>query len=340
MTKEYVAERARIIRRFLKQNLDVSNPTDQYIRKFISITKNHFCRYGAFLTLHYPNCVCKIRQMTPFISESSNIRENIYCIENNLTQVPTCKTCGKPLRFNICTNRYPEFCSNSCIGKNVEMIRKKRESQLKHYGNQNAQCLKEVIAKAKETKRIRYNNENWNNRKKYKKTCMERYGVNNAGCSTESLKKIKETNLKRYNIENTWVFAKHETDYTISSLNRKIYRILTDHNVRYQTEYIIPYDKPTEGHMWRLYDIKFDNNVLLEINGDYVHANPRFYKRDDIITLPKEKYTAEQKWRYDENKTNLAISHGFKLVSLWEYQIKIMDDEQIFKWICTNCGII
>lgn len=64
------------------------------------------------------------------------------------------------------------------------------------------QLDKDVRAKNKATKFIRYNNENWNNPNKNKRTCNERYGVDNVFQLDFVKKKSKNTKYLRHGNEN------------------------------------------------------------------------------------------------------------------------------------------
>jgi very-short-patch-repair endonuclease len=66
--------------------------------------------------------------------------------------------------------------------------------------------------------------------------------------------------------------------------------------------------------------------IAIEINGNYVHANPLLYEAKYIIRLPGNSYTAEEKWESDLiKKTNLE-NLGYKVITIWE-----TDDLEIHK---------
>ena len=50
--------------------------------------------------------------------------------------------------------------------------------------------------------------------------------------------------------------------------------------------------------------------TIIEINGDYVHANPLMYSEHDIIRLPNNSYTAAEKWESDKRKLDDLKSMG------------------------------
>ena len=54
-----------------------------------------------------------------------------------------CKTCGKETTFYNLSNGYHKFCSNKCIGKNKDVISKKKKTRksLKHIKENNVTCL-------------------------------------------------------------------------------------------------------------------------------------------------------------------------------------------------------
>jgi len=57
---------------------------------------------------------------------------------------------------------------------------------------------------------------------------------------------------------------------------------------------------------------------IIEIQGDYFHANPLFYNSDDII-LNK---TAKDIWVRDAYKLQIANCKDIRLMQIWEYDIK------------------
>lgn len=73
------------------------------------------------------------------------------------------------------------------------------------------------------------------------------------------------------------------------------------------------------------YDFKIDN-ILLEINGDYWHGNPKIYKGSDVG--PNGKRFVDI-WKKDSNKKNIAIKNGYHFITLWESELHIMSDEEV-----------
>ena len=67
-------------------------------------------------------------------------------------------------------------------------------------------------------------------------------------------------------------------------MSNRIKAIIDNHGIKnYESEFRIDYfDESLNCHRFRRYDFKF-GNVLLELNGDYFHANPLKYKAKDVL---------------------------------------------------------
>jgi len=107
----------------------------------------------------------------------------------------------------------------------------------------------------------------------------------------------------------------------ISKLEIRVRDILTRLNISFTPQYPINH---------RTYDIKIDNtNILIEVNGDFWHANPRKYKGSDILPFPNKEVIAESLWGKDEKKLNIALKNGFKVLPLWEMDIRPLNDIEL-----------
>lgn len=93
--------------------------------------------------------------------------ETIARIYNRIEVAPTCKICGKPLKFKNLKHPYGVWCSCKCQLRDTDFI--KWRSSIVDY--------EASTVHNKETKKERYGDENYNNRELAKKTCLERYGV-------------------------------------------------------------------------------------------------------------------------------------------------------------------
>lgn len=65
-------------------------------------------------------------------------------------------------------------------------------------------------------------------------------------------------------------------------------------------------------------ELHVEKKIAVEINGDYVHANPKYYSADDIIRLPGSSYTAAEKWDNDEQRRIKLEQMGYTVFVIWE----------------------
>jgi hypothetical protein len=139
-----------------------------------------------------------------------------------------------------------------------------------------------------------------------KKFMIEKYGVENG------LKKYKEVGLKR---------AFHSDSYH-SKISQELFDDIK--NILDIDECV--YSK--NGGEFRLFDIEnnkpyyFDfryKNKIIEYNGDYWHANPKFYDKDYEY---KNGIHASDIWEKDKTKQLLAEQAGFSVLTIWDSDYK------------------
>lgn len=69
-------------------------------------------------------------------------------------------------------------------------------------------------------------------------------------------------------------------------------------------------------------------NLVIEADGDYFHANPRFYKAVDQVFLGR---TASEIWENDKRKSQIIIDAGYSLLRYFEYDIKKLTSEKLYE---------
>jgi len=67
-------------------------------------------------------------------------------------------------------------------------------------------------------------------------------------------------------------------------------------------------------------------DTLIEANGDYWHANPAIYDESDTMCNGQN---AGVIWKKDKAKKNIAIDNGFKLITIWESEMKQLSDDEL-----------
>jgi G:T-mismatch repair DNA endonuclease (very short patch repair protein) len=206
--------------------------------------------------------------------------------------------------------------------------------------------------------------------KKYKRTCLTKYGVDNVSklqfikdkkrhrrinfsknienfvslrdVILSSSINIRENNNIDENIKrdlqdlykicyNYWLNLTDEQkdflmDKIYSSIESKITNCLDKLNITYTRRFMV-------GR--RFFDIKI-NNILIDVNGDIWHANPKLYKENDKITFPFKKVKAKHIWQKDKSKKELAESYGYKVFYIWESDIKNLSDDDTINYLAMN----
>jgi G:T-mismatch repair DNA endonuclease (very short patch repair protein) len=67
--------------------------------------------------------------------------------------------------------------------------------------------------------------------------------------------------------------------------------------------------------------------LIVEVNGDYWHANPVKFSGDDVIG--HKRMTASQIWKRDAKKVEILRQMGYNVVTVWESDIKASTSLQL-----------
>lgn len=91
-------------------------------------------------------------------------------------------------------------------------------------------------------------------------------------------------------------------------------------------EYTPQYDKI--GKYWcDFYLPKY--NLIVEVDGDYWHANPEQFSEDDLIGPKKTK--AKYIWEYDNQKTKDIIDAGYNIFRIYGSRLKKLDTQELYE---------
>lgn len=189
-----------------------------------------------------------------------------------------------------------------------------------------------------------------NVRNKYKETCLKNHGVeHNFSKNSESRKNWEKRLFEEEGITNVFqredvklksletIITKYESKSNASRikssgnnqsyLNNWLFKILKDSNVLYDAEFMIR--STNKDKYFFKYDARLGNK-LIEINGDYWHGNPKFYKANDLILRGTSKeMKVSEKWEYDLKKEDFAKSMGFQVLTIWENEVKTSEQSTI-----------
>jgi len=177
---------------------------------------------------------------------------------------------------------------------------------------------------------------------KIKNTLKEKYGENIVNVSQlESTKeKVRQTFIKHYGVDNIWK-TKEYAEFTskrwasysnerktelinkwtkseghISKLENKIVSLLNDLNIPIETQFKFP-------KYFHKYDILIKGtNIIIEVQGDFWHANPDLYNDNDLLNFPNGlKYTAKFLWEKDQKNIDYANNQNYIVIQIWENDI-------------------
>lgn len=96
---------------------------------------------------------------------------------------PICKICGKPVeRFIKSSNKWWDWCSNKCMGKDPTILAKKEKTNFEKFGSHPMHSKK--------------------CRQKLKDKFIEKYGVDNPSKSLIVKNKMKQSFMKKYRVDN------------------------------------------------------------------------------------------------------------------------------------------
>ena len=199
---------------------------------------------------------------------------------------------------------------------------KKKQTFLSNSGYENNFCNKETQNKAQ--KNIDYDK----TQKSLIKTLKLKYGIDitniaqipGVGDKISVTKKKMFSTMSECDRRKYTEKARSYINY-VSSLELRIQSILNDLSITYTANgFLYSYN----------FDLIFKNKLILEIQGDFWHANPIIYKSEDIIL--KGLY-AKDLWKKDEQKKKKVESKGYKIYYLWESEINKMSDDNIITFL-------
>jgi hypothetical protein len=174
----------------------------------------------------------EICSLTPWIEDTSrnSLKERLYCINNNLQEIPKCISCQTNIKWQRSIGRYSEFhCSSKCSANSKTVRLKCRETTFEKTGYytpfENPNILKAIQEKYfKETgfynpsqnpevqdlKKNNYFNktgfQHWSQNPEVqdlkKNNYFNKTGFQHWANNPEVREKMKQTNLEKYGVEN------------------------------------------------------------------------------------------------------------------------------------------
>jgi hypothetical protein len=193
------------------------------------------------------------------------------------------------------------------VSQNTEVKEKKCRTFIAHYGVDNIWKSKDYYRWLYEYMVLKYGKGSLSNKngqlnvwwsqqsKEYKKQVRNKLKVG----YDKWYNNLSDEQIIAYNISR----SRHLVGFQVSKLESRIATLLVELGIPFKHQFWVKQ---------RSYDFKIHGlKLLLEINGDFWHANPEIYKADDILNHP-QKISAKDIWEKDKNKTEIANSYGFR----------------------------
>ena len=140
----------------------------------------------------------------------------------------------------------------------------------------------------------------------------------------ESSKRLKESNPKYYRYikqKAARISSKNSLKYKKSKTEIRVEEWLQKNNIEYNYSVIM-----SNGIRNYQFDFLIKNKrILIEVQGDYWHGNPEYYNLDGADGKHKLNEIQIAKINVDKEKEEYAKLKNFKLIHIWESNIKKND---------------
>lgn len=98
--------------------------------------------------------------------------------------------------------------------------------------------------------------------------------------------------------------------------------LLEDAGMPYSQQFAIMNEGKEDNRRRFIYDFLLpDKKAVIEVNGDFWHANPLMYRSDDIMPYPAGRISAKEVWERDKRKLDYAKQKGYNVVVIWEFDL-------------------
>lgn len=221
---------------------------------------------------------------------------------------------------------FPEYIDLVMLDKYGSKRITDGEKQKETKRNFSEEKKKKIAKKQKETKE-----KNWEEESKEYKDFFHEYRsfLSKEIFNRDEIKEVISRKQKELwnslSEEEKYERVKHLFTIKKSSLEVRIENILKENNVDFNPQHNI-------GNYF--YDFIIFGKALLEVNGDYWHANPKKYLAEDSLVFPNSrKIKAKYIWEKDMAKKSFAEEKGYKIIYIWEKDMKKMSDSEIMNFI-------
>ena len=207
-----------------------------------------------------------------------------------------------------------------------------KKTCIEKYGVENISKVKEIKDKKEKTFIEHYGVNNIWKLSTYNKMCAELHPESHK----EHMKKVQDGRDEYFrNITKEQTIERVHKSFSTqakngfynSKLELRVCNALEELNISYTRQFHLKnYKHPYDFHLC-------DTKIIIEVNGDFWHANPLIYEENDVVNLPEIKRKAKEIWERDKKHIEKAESMGYKVVLIWENDIKKLNDEELCNYI-------
>jgi len=263
------------------------------------------------------------------ISREKKGRQVLYCTEGGQLTATQIKKEKVLIQCNEC-NQFSEawFYKNLWDRNYVCQSCVKRGSKNPFYGKKHSEGFKQALSKERSISYKGKNNPFYNKKhsKKTRKKLSEiqhlKIGPLNAFYGkhhSDKTKKILSQKCKKWNLAHPDICRRNALKGIKKQLGRKssIERITEDkliqHGFQFKYNFIL-------NHKYQ-FDFLIEQSFILEVHGDYWHANPKKYGKGKRPINKTQRF----KIKRDKEKQAYAQQLGYKIFVIWENQVRIGD---------------
>ncbi len=146
---------------------------------------------------------------------------------------------------------------------------------------------------------------------KREKTMLERYGIHHNWCGKYGNRKCDKTTIEIYGMDPISIMMSLPNIISNTKPEKIFKEVLNELNIEFIPQYYLFYD----GQKYKIYDFYIKKkNLLVEIDGDYWHANPMFFNE-----LNKYQKSVREN---DRAKNEIAKNFGYNIMRFWENDLK------------------
>ena len=283
-----------------------------------------------------PRCACGLCDERPVFSRGKFLtyakfhqnfkeRERRWIEKNG---IPECSFCNRSVKF--VRGDPKKYCSSSCSMKdgrgfsNPNVQKKISNAVLERYDVTNVSHMQEVKFKISRKLKGKHKGTKLSTETKQKISISVKERWKNDDYRKRVSKRIKQSindDLNEIQRRKLWLKSKmadpefKENNFKssrnrLSKLHQRLRSVLGLEQLGFESEQRI-------GKFF-VDEINRKKNVIIEIFGDYPHANPKKFDDDFVIKLVGQSYTASQKRHTDELRLSLLREMGYKIIVVWE----------------------